>query len=87
MPTPDIIERVRGLRDELGETEPDPALAPSVEELKAQADRVLAEPDHAPHYKSLSERLLAYSAGFQTDHPKLAASMESLVDTIAKAGL
>jgi hypothetical protein len=87
MPTPDIIERVRSLRDELGETQPDPARAPDVEDLKAHADRVLAEPDHAAHYKSLSDRLLFHYVGFQIDHPKLAASMESLVDTIAKAGL
>jgi hypothetical protein len=87
MPTPDIIERVRSLRDELGETQPDPALAPSVEELKAHADRVLAEPDHAPHYKSLSDRLLFHYVGFQIDHPKLAASMQSLVDSLATAGL
>jgi hypothetical protein len=87
MLTPDIIERVRSLRDELGETQPDSALAPRVEELKAHADRVLAEPDHAPHYKSLSDRLLFHYTGFQIDHPKLATSMQSLVDTLAKAGL
>ena len=87
MPTPDIIERVKSLRDELGETQPDPALAPRVEELKAEADRVLAEPDHAPHYRSLSDKLLFHYTGFEIDHPKLAASMQSLVDTLGKAGL
>lgn len=87
MPTPDIIERVKSLRDELGETQPDAALAPRIEELKAQADRVLAEPDHEPHYKSLRDRLRFDYAGFETDHPKLAASMQSLVDTLGKVGL
>jgi len=87
MPTPDIIERVKSLRDELGETQPDPALAPHVEELKAEADRVLAEPDHTPHYRSLSDKLLFHYTGFQIDHPKLAASMQSLVDTLGKAGI
>jgi hypothetical protein len=87
MPTPELIERVRSLRDELGETQPDPALAPSVEELKAQADRVLAEPDHVPHYKTLGDRLLFHYVGFQIDHPKLAASMQGVVDSLAKAGL
>jgi hypothetical protein len=87
MPTPDIIERVKSLRDELGETQPDPALAPRVEELKAEADRVLAEPDHTPHYRSLSDKLLFHYTGFQIDHPKLAASMQSLVDTLGKAGI
>ena len=83
MPSPDLIERVRSLRDELGETQPDPR----VEELKAEADRVLAEPDHTPHYRSLSDKLLFHYTGFQIDHPKLAASMQSLVDTLGKAGI
>jgi len=87
MPTPDIIERVRSLRDELGETRPDPAQAPEVEDLKAAIDVVLAQPDHEPHYKSLSDRLRSNYAGFQIDHPKLAGSMQALVDSLGKVGL
>jgi len=83
MPTPDLIERVRSLRDELGETQPDPR----IDELKAQADKVLAEPDHAPHYTSLADRLRFHYTGFKNDHPALATSMQSLVDTLGKAGL
>jgi hypothetical protein len=85
--TPDIIERVRKLNDELGETQPDPARAPHVAEIKQHIATVLAEPDHKPHYKSLSDKLLFHYVGFQIDHPKLASSMESLVDSLAKAGL
>ena len=87
MPTPDIIERVKSLRDELGETQPDAARAPKVEDLKAAIDVVLAQPDQRPHYKSLGDKLLFHYVGFQIDHPKLAASMEALADTITKAGL
>lgn len=87
MPTPDIIERVRKLQDELGEAQPDPAKAPDVEAIKLQIAVVLAEPDYKPHYKSLSDKLLFHYIGFQIDHPKLASSMESLVDSLAKAGL
>ncbi|MEO6775215.1 MAG: DUF4404 family protein [Kofleriaceae bacterium] len=87
MPTPDIIERVKSLRDELGETQPDLAQAPSVEELKAAIDVVLAHPEDVPSYKSLSDRLLFHYVGFQIDHPKLAASMQAVVDSLATAGL
>jgi hypothetical protein len=87
MPTPEIIERVRKLNDELGETQPDPAKAEHVAELRRHIDTVLAEPDHRPHYKSLGDKLLFHYVGFQIDHPKLAASMESVVDQLQKAGL
>ncbi len=87
MPTPEIIERVRKLNDELGETQPDPAKAPDVDAIKKQIAVVLAEPEHPPHYKSLSDKLLFHYIGFQIDHPKLASSMESLVDSLAKAGI
>ena len=87
MPTPEIIERVRKLQDELGETTPDPARAPDVDAIQKQIAVVLAEPEHKPHYKSLSDKLLFHYIGFQVDHPKLAQSMESLADSLAKAGL
>jgi hypothetical protein len=87
MPTPDIIERVKKLQDELGEVQPDTAQAPDIETLRKEIDVVLADPEHAPHYKSLGERLLFHKVGFQNEHPQLAASMESLAETLAKIGL
>ncbi len=87
MPTPEIIERVRKLDEELGETQPDPAKAGHVAELRKHIETVLAEPEHRPHYKSLGDKLLFHYVGFQIDHPKLAASMESLVNTLATVGL
>ncbi|MEO8840743.1 MAG: DUF4404 family protein [Kofleriaceae bacterium] len=87
MPTPEILERVKKLQDELGETTPDPAKAPDIDAIQKQIAVVLAEPDHKQHYKSLSDQLLFHYIGFQIDHPKLAQSMESLADSLAKAGL
>lgn len=83
MPTPEIIERVRSFRDELGETQPDPRR----DELRQHVDRVLEQPDHEPHYKTLSDRLLFHATGFQIDHPQLSASMQALADTLSKVGL
>jgi hypothetical protein len=87
MPTPEIIERVRSFRDELGETQPDQARAPHVEELRQHVDRVLAQPDQEPHYRALSDRLLFHATGFQIDHPALSASMQALADSLAKVGI
>ena len=85
MPTPAIIQRVKEVHDELGEAQPDPA--PAVEAIKQQLAQVMLEPEHKPHYKSLSDKLLFAYIGFQIDHPKLAASMEALANELAKAGL
>lgn len=87
MPTPEIIERVKQLHDDLSATQPDPARQPAVDELKAELQTVMLEPDHAPHYKSLSDKLLFHYVGFQIDHPKLAGSMQGLVESLARAGL
>jgi Domain of unknown function (DUF4404) len=87
MPTPEIIERVRKLHDELGETQPDPAKQPAVEDLKRELQTVMLEPEHKPHYKSLSDKLLFHYIGLSIDHPKLAQSMQGLVDSLAAAGL
>ena len=87
MPTPEIIARVQQLHDELGATQPDPAKQPAIDELKQQLQAVMLEPTARPHYQSLADKLLFHYVGFQIDHPKLAASMESLVDALAKAGL
>ncbi len=87
MPTPEIIERVRKLDEDLGQSQPDPAKQPSVDEIRQHTQQVLSEPDHTPHYKSLSDKLLFHYIGFKMDHPQLAASMESLVDSLQKAGI
>lgn len=87
MPTPAIIERVKEVHDELAATQPDPARAPDVDALKKQLAAVMLEPAHKPNYESLSDRLLFHYIGFQIDHPKLAASMESLANQLVAAGL
>ncbi|MEO8550460.1 MAG: DUF4404 family protein, partial [Kofleriaceae bacterium] len=80
-------ERVRRFRDELGETQPAPARESGVEELREHVDRVLAQPDQEPHYRSLSDRLLFQASEFKLDHPTLAASMQALADALAKVGI
>ena len=83
MPTPEIVERVRKLHEDLSETPDHPGAA----ELKLATQTVIAEPDHHPHYKTLSDKLLFHYVGFQIDHPKLAQSMQGIVDSLAAAGL
>jgi len=83
MPTPEIVERVRKLHSELGEIQPDPTRAPAVVELREHADAVIREPDHAPHYKSLGDKLLVHYVGFEQDHPTLAKAMESLANALS----
>jgi hypothetical protein len=89
MPTPAIIERVKQVQAGLAEAQPDPAkVAPShVDALKQQLDTVMLDPTKVAHYTSLGDKLLFAYVGFQIDHPKLASTMESLANDLAKAGL
>ena len=80
MPTPpssaEIAERARALHGELGA---DPAHG----EAKQALETVMLEPGAKAHYKSLSDRLLA----LEVDHPKLATSIQALVEMLDAAGL
>ena len=89
MPTPAIIERVKQVHAGLVEAQPDPAKVATVDldALKQQLSTVMLEPTHKPHYKSLGDKLLFAYIGYQIEHPKLAAVMESLANDLAKAGL
>jgi hypothetical protein len=89
MPTPAIIERVKEVHDELGKAQPDSTRAHDVDvdAIKKQLAAVMLEPDHKPHYDALGDKLRYAYAGFKDDHPKLAASMETLANDLAKAGL
>ena len=84
MPTPAIIESVKKVHDELGEAQPASA---DVDTIKQQLATVMVEPTHEPHYANLGARLRSAFAGFQTDHPQLAASMETLANELSKVGL
>ncbi len=79
MPTPEIIQRVRELHAEL-KAQPDPA---KQQDVLRQLETVMLEPAHTPHYKSLSDKLLA----LEVDHPKLAGSVQQLVELLTSAGL
>ncbi|HEY1546226.1 MAG TPA: hypothetical protein VGG28_00330 [Kofleriaceae bacterium] len=76
MPSNEILDRVRALH---GELKADPAHGDATRALET----VMLEPDSKAHYKSLSDRLLE----LEVDHPKLAASIQSLVDLLNAAGL
>lgn len=76
MANPEIIERVKQLHTELKDD-------PTKQDVTKQLEVVLLEPDHAPHYKTLRDQLLA----LETDHPRLAGAIQRLVDSLSSAGL
>jgi translation initiation factor 2B subunit (eIF-2B alpha/beta/delta family) len=84
MPTPELIESVRQLRTRLAETQ---SAAPEAEHIANQLDSVLTDPAHAPHYEGLSDRLRSASAGIESRHPQLAASMNALINALNAAGI
>jgi Domain of unknown function (DUF4404) len=87
MPTPEIIERVRKLNDDLSATAPDPAKEVAIADIQKQLQTVLVEPAYKPHYKTLSDKLLFHYVGFQIDHPQLAGAMEGLANSLTAVGL
>lgn len=87
MPTPSVIEGVKVVHSQLGDAQPTAAGSPQVDVLKRQLETVISEPQHKHHYESLGERLRAAYADFSSNHPSLAASMESLANELSKAGL
>jgi len=76
MANPEIIERVKELHAELKDD-------PTKQDVAKQLEVVLLEPEHAPHYKKLSDKLLA----LEVDHPRLAGSIQRLVNLLNSAGL
>jgi len=82
MPTPEIIERVKDVHSQLGEVSDAKADA-----LKQQLATVMLEPEKRAHYGSLAQRLREAYAGWLTEHPKLAASMETLANDLSNVGL
>ena len=87
MPTPAIIERVRELHAELGETQPNPATQADLEALTRQLETVLVEPTSVPHYAGLRDKLLFAYVGFEVHHPKLAGLVQGVATQLAAAGL
>lgn len=87
MPTPSVIEGVKVVHSQLDEVKPNASGTPDVDVLKRQLETVILEPHHKQHYASLGNRLRAAYAGFASNHPSLAASMESLANELSKAGL
>ena len=82
MPTPDVIDRVRALHDQL-EAEPTQAL----ETIRPQLQTIVKEPHDAAHYHSLSERLQAAYESLEAEHPTLAAAVQATMNALNAAGL
>jgi hypothetical protein len=82
MPTPDVIDRVRALHDQL-EAEPNKAL----ETIRPQLQTIVREPHDAAHYHSLSERLQAAYESLEAEHPTLAAAVQATMNALNAAGL
>ena len=82
MPTPDVIDRVQALHEQL-EKEPNKALAT----IRPQLAQIVREPHDAAHYSSLSDRLQAAYESLETDHPTLAAAIQATMNALNAAGL
>jgi hypothetical protein len=80
MPTPEIIERMRQLRSQLNDH-------PDAAHIATDLDTVLAEPAHAPRYEGLRGLLQSASAGIESRHPQLAASINTVINALTAAGL
>lgn len=85
MPTPEIIQRVREVHDELGKTTQDPG-KPGIGEVRDSLGAVLKEPSHEPHYRTLAEKLFAYRTELELEHPMLAETVERLANELAAFG-
>lgn len=83
MPTPDVVEKLRQLREALA-TQPD---APTAASLAKQLDPVLVEPFHAPHYHGLRARLLDAYSDLEIEHPRLAGAIQTVIESLTHAGL
>lgn len=82
MPTPEVIDRVRGLHEHL-ENEPHAAL----ESVRPQLRNIVNEPHDAAHYDSLSDRLRAAYESLEVEHPKLAGALQAAMNALNAAGL
>lgn len=82
MPTPEAIDRVRALRDQL-ESEPHPALEP----VRQQLSTIVEEPHEPAHYHSLSDRLQAAYESLELEHPTLAAAVQATMNALNAAGI
>jgi hypothetical protein len=82
MPTPDVIDRVRALHDQL-ENEPNAALEP----VRPQLQRIAREPHDAGNYQSLSDGLQSAYESLEVEHPTLAAMVRATMNALTAAGL
>jgi len=82
MPTPEVIDRVRALHDQL-ENERHPSLEP----VRPQLRQIVDEPHEPAHYHSLSDRLQAAYETLELEHPTLAAAVQATMNALNAAGI
>ena len=88
MPTPEIIQKVKDLQQQIDETPDLPThVQPDVSAIQKQIATIMLEPGKVAHYTSLNDRLLFAFVKFQVDHPKLANAMIDVTNALAAAGL
>ena len=82
MPTPEVIDRVQALNEQLAK-EPNKAL----ETIKPQLQQIADEPHDVAHYNSLSDRLRAAYESIETEYPTLAAAIQATMNALNAAGI
>jgi len=82
MPTPEVIDRVQALHDQL-ENEPHAALEP----VRPQLQRIVREPHDAANYHALTDGLRSAYESLEVEHPKLAAVVQATLNALSAAGL
>ncbi|HUJ57155.1 MAG TPA: hypothetical protein VLX92_01620 [Kofleriaceae bacterium] len=87
MPTPVIVERVRDLYDKLSETQPDAAVAPTLDPVKQALETIRIEPHEPAHYRSLNDLLLLAYVKIEVSHPELAHAMTAVINAMNAAGI
>ena len=88
-PNPNLNDSLSNLHDELNKTEPTEKTQPVVDDLKAQIEPIVTQPDAdlSPHYKSLGERLNLALVDLDVDHPRLSAAIQTVLDELAAVGI
>lgn len=87
MPEQKLRELVASLHDELSHTASvDDQSKELLRELTGDIDKLVSE-DAVEHRASAAGQVSEAAARFESDHPRLAAVLSEIVDTLAKLGI
>lgn len=89
MDNPNLNDSLSNLHSELSQTEPTEKTQAVVDDLKAQIEPIVTQPDadHSPHYQTLGERLNLALVDLDVDHPRLSAAIRTVLDELAAVGI